>query len=127
MQLAARFLEKTREEWVATFDRLDACIAPVLEMEEAAEFSHNKERNSFAANPEGKFEPVRSFNIDIPKQTLVKVDFTDSGTQIIVARVVLPGSGGAVGPEGRGAHGRDHEGGGIFCGRHSETGRQQSH
>ncbi|MBW2096619.1 MAG: CoA transferase [Deltaproteobacteria bacterium] len=41
------FKTKTRDEWVAIFDGTDACVAPVLELDEAAEHAHNSERNVF--------------------------------------------------------------------------------
>ncbi|CAG5134826.1 unnamed protein product [Candidula unifasciata] len=41
------FLTKTRDEWVAAFEGLDACVTPVLSTEEAAEHPHNKSRRSF--------------------------------------------------------------------------------
>ena len=44
---AAKFAEKTRDEWDALFDGVDACVTPVLEWSEAPAYRHNKERNSF--------------------------------------------------------------------------------
>ncbi|BFY97282.1 hypothetical protein BsWGS_00322 [Bradybaena similaris] len=41
------FLTKTRDEWVAAFEGLDACVTPVLSTEEAAEHPHNKGRGAF--------------------------------------------------------------------------------
>lgn len=45
--LEEAFLKKTREEWVEVFKGLDACVSPVLSLDEAAENKHNKERGSF--------------------------------------------------------------------------------
>ena len=47
LKLADIFLQKTRDEWSAIFDETDACVAPVLDKEEAGEHYHNKHRGSF--------------------------------------------------------------------------------
>ncbi len=44
---AARFLEKTRDEWTEHFENTDACVAPVLSMEEAPGHPHNRSRETF--------------------------------------------------------------------------------
>ncbi|CAD6997009.1 alpha-methylacyl-CoA racemase [Ceratitis capitata] len=41
------FLEKTQKEWSLIFDNCDACVFPVLEWEEVAEYGHNKFRRNF--------------------------------------------------------------------------------
>ncbi len=38
---------KTRDEWMKVFDGTDACVAPVLSMDEAAKHPHNAERKTF--------------------------------------------------------------------------------
>jgi alpha-methylacyl-CoA racemase len=43
----ARFLEKTREEWADHFEGTDACVAPVLSMEEAPNHPHHRSRGAF--------------------------------------------------------------------------------
>jgi alpha-methylacyl-CoA racemase len=45
--LAARFAERTRAEWTAVFDGLDACVAPVLTPAEAPSHPHNRARGTF--------------------------------------------------------------------------------
>ena len=57
--MRGRFLERTRAEWEAVFAGLDACVTPVLEMDEAREFTHNKEREAFRLSDQGKWDPVR--------------------------------------------------------------------
>lgn len=42
--IAARFREKSRDEWAALFDATDACVAPVLAFSEASTDSHNAAR-----------------------------------------------------------------------------------
>jgi alpha-methylacyl-CoA racemase len=44
---AARFREKTRDEWAALFAGTDACVTPVLSFAEAPEHPHNRERGSY--------------------------------------------------------------------------------
>ena len=38
--LAAKFKRRTRDEWVQVFDGSDACVAPVLDWDEAAQHPH---------------------------------------------------------------------------------------
>mmetsp|Transcript_21191 Transcript_21191/g.53486 ORF Transcript_21191/g.53486 Transcript_21191/m.53486 type:complete len:377 (-) Transcript_21191:240-1370(-) len=45
------FSTRTRAEWEAVFDARDACVTPVLEMEEAAVHPHNAARGSFRTGP----------------------------------------------------------------------------
>jgi len=45
--LADIFRSKTRDEWVAIFDGLDACVSPVLALDEVASHAHNAERGVF--------------------------------------------------------------------------------
>jgi alpha-methylacyl-CoA racemase len=42
-----RFLEKTRDEWAAIFEPLDACVSPVLSLAEAPLHPHNEARKAF--------------------------------------------------------------------------------
>lgn len=42
------FRTKTRDEWTEIFEPLDACVAPVLYLEEAAENEHNKFRRTYS-------------------------------------------------------------------------------
>lgn len=46
-RLAARFREKTRDEWTALLEGTDACFAPVLTMDEAPEHPHMKAREVY--------------------------------------------------------------------------------
>ncbi|XP_059099684.1 alpha-methylacyl-CoA racemase-like [Tigriopus californicus] len=52
------FMGKTRDEWTQIFDKLDACVTPVLEMEETSTFAHHQERQAFAPNAKGQFDPI---------------------------------------------------------------------
>jgi len=46
-RMAAIFKAKTRDEWTAIFEGTDACVAPVLSLEEAAAHPHNQVRGTF--------------------------------------------------------------------------------
>jgi alpha-methylacyl-CoA racemase len=45
--LAAAFRTRTRDEWEEVFGEMDACVAPVLTMEEAIRHPHNTARAAF--------------------------------------------------------------------------------
>lgn len=49
--LAEKFRTKTRDEWAAYFRQSDACVTPVLELQEVGDNEHNRERKSFYRNP----------------------------------------------------------------------------
>jgi alpha-methylacyl-CoA racemase len=46
-ELSRIFKTKTRDEWSTIFKDSDACAFPVLDMNEAPEYEHNKVRGSF--------------------------------------------------------------------------------
>jgi len=46
-RLRAAFLTKTRDEWCAQLEKTDACVTPVLSMEEAPDHHHNQSRQTF--------------------------------------------------------------------------------
>ncbi|OBK68553.1 carnitine dehydratase [Mycobacterium colombiense] len=46
-KLADAFLQRTRDEWAARFDGTDACVSPVLSIDEAPEHPHAIARSSF--------------------------------------------------------------------------------
>ena len=45
--LEEKFKRKTQQDWVEIFKDLDACVSPVLTLNEAAQHQHNIERKSF--------------------------------------------------------------------------------
>jgi alpha-methylacyl-CoA racemase len=45
--LADAFRARTRDEWAELFAPLDACVAPVLTLDEAPRHPHNEARGSF--------------------------------------------------------------------------------
>jgi alpha-methylacyl-CoA racemase len=48
-KLAALFLTRARDEWVALLEGTDACFAPVLDWDEAPRHAHNAARETFIA------------------------------------------------------------------------------
>jgi alpha-methylacyl-CoA racemase len=46
-RVAALIKTRTRDEWTAILEGSDACFAPVLSVEEAANHPHNVERGTF--------------------------------------------------------------------------------
>lgn len=46
-KLAAIFRQKSRDEWCAILEGTDACVAPVLDMDEAPAHPHNQARQTF--------------------------------------------------------------------------------
>ncbi|MCY4024992.1 MAG: CaiB/BaiF CoA-transferase family protein [Acidobacteria bacterium] len=54
--LAAVFRTRTRDEWMAAFEGSDACVAPVLDMDEAPRHPHNRARETFVRRA-GRWQP----------------------------------------------------------------------
>ncbi len=46
-RLAGLFATRDRDEWVVLFEGSDACVAPVLDLDEAPEHPHNRARETF--------------------------------------------------------------------------------
>ena len=44
---AGCFLHKTRSEWTSIFEQRDACVTPVLSVQESLDHAHNRERGNF--------------------------------------------------------------------------------
>lgn len=57
--LAARFAERTRDEWCALLEGTDACFAPVLDLSEAPLAPHNRAREAFV-EVDGVIQPAPS-------------------------------------------------------------------
>jgi alpha-methylacyl-CoA racemase len=52
--VAEQFRKRTRAEWSAIFEGSDACVAPVLTLDEAQTHPHNQARQAFVEVGEGK-------------------------------------------------------------------------
>lgn len=57
-RMADIFRQKTQSEWQDIFDGTDACVAPVLSLDDAALHPHNVSRASFVLNTKGKYDPA---------------------------------------------------------------------
>jgi len=55
-ELAAVFRTRTRDDWAMLFEGTDACVAPVLDMDEAPRHPHNAARGTFIER-EGAIQP----------------------------------------------------------------------
>jgi alpha-methylacyl-CoA racemase len=55
--IADVFAERSRDEWVAAFDGLDACLTPVLTMQEVLDHPHLAARGSFYRDGSGVVHP----------------------------------------------------------------------
>jgi alpha-methylacyl-CoA racemase len=44
---AERFIDRTRNQWTAVFEQRDACVTPVLSVEESIAHEHNRQRGNF--------------------------------------------------------------------------------
>jgi alpha-methylacyl-CoA racemase len=49
LRLADMFRARTRSEWCALLEGTDACVAPVLDWDEAPEHPHNRARGTFVS------------------------------------------------------------------------------
>uniref|UniRef100_A0A8C8Z5P6 Alpha-methylacyl-CoA racemase n=1 Tax=Prolemur simus TaxID=1328070 RepID=A0A8C8Z5P6_PROSS len=56
-KFADAFAKKTKAEWCQIFDGTDACVTPVLAIEEAVHHDHNKERGSFITDEKQSVSP----------------------------------------------------------------------
>ncbi|GMR46897.1 hypothetical protein PMAYCL1PPCAC_17092, partial [Pristionchus mayeri] len=52
-ELERVFLTKTRDEWAKICEGKDACVAPVLDMEEVGNYPHHRERGAFICDEDG--------------------------------------------------------------------------
>ena len=60
---AARFMERSRDEWAEHFSGLDACVAPVLDAVEARHHPHNMARSVFI-DVDGVVQPAPAPRFD---------------------------------------------------------------
>lgn len=84
-----KILEKTQEEWINIFDNLDACVTPVLSLEQ---FINNKNtierklisREDYFPNPSPKLENMKVLNNSIPldgehtKEILAEIGYSEN-------------------------------------------------
>lgn len=56
-KLASVFKKRSRDEWCAIFEGSDACVSPVLDLDEAPHHPHNVARETFQ-DVDGRFQPA---------------------------------------------------------------------
>ncbi len=56
-RFAEVFRSRTRDEWAGVFDGTDACVAPVLDLDEAPQHPHNLARDTFSPGPQQSSMP----------------------------------------------------------------------
>jgi alpha-methylacyl-CoA racemase len=86
-KLAATFATRTRDEWTAIFDGTDACVAPVLSMNEAPHHPHNAARSTFVEQG-GITQPAPAPRFSATKSSTPRMPTGDNGAdtgQILAA------------------------------------------
>ncbi|XP_025829459.1 alpha-methylacyl-CoA racemase isoform X1 [Agrilus planipennis] len=81
------FKEKTQKEWCEVFDKLDACVTPVLSIKEAALNDHNVTNKTFVKDVEENYAPQPAPKLSrTPAQTHCKEAFPKNGqdTEVIL-------------------------------------------
>jgi alpha-methylacyl-CoA racemase len=56
-RIGAVIATKSREDWLSVFDGLDACLTPVLSLQESARHSHNTTRGVYLRDEGGALQP----------------------------------------------------------------------
>ena len=70
-RFAEIFRTRTRDEWTACFEGTDACVTPVLSMEEAPRHPHNLARSSFV-QVDGVLQPAPAPRFSASATTILK-------------------------------------------------------
>ena len=84
---ASRFREKTREEWSRVFADTDACVTPVLDMDEAPDHAHHTALGSFVA-PGGVRQPAPTPEFfALPRRDVRLAPVPGGDTSAILARL----------------------------------------
>jgi len=89
-RFAQVFASKTRQEWTRIFDGTDACVAPVLELDEAADHPHNIARETFGAGIGGSRMPSPAPRLSrTPGSISTKAPGAGEDTETILAELGL--------------------------------------
>ncbi len=85
-RLAAVFATRTRDEWTATFTGVDACVTPVLTVDEALAHPHLVARESFV-DVDGVVQPASAPRFSrTPGMVRATTDPTDHETDTVLGR-----------------------------------------
>lgn len=102
-KLTDAFRTRTRDEWCALLDGHDACVAPVLDMNEAPQHPHNLARGTFVEvdgvlqpGPAPRFERTQNELVNRPPEIgadtmalLVGLGFSDEDVAALIAARVI--------------------------------------
>ncbi len=83
--IGAKIGSQTRQHWTSVFDGSDACVAPVLSMDEAANHPHNQARQVLAES-DGVLQPVPAPRFDGKTPEVPKTDMTAQDYDAILAQ-----------------------------------------
>jgi alpha-methylacyl-CoA racemase len=84
-RLARIFATKTREEWEEHFAAVDACVTPVLTMEEAPHHPHHRERGTFQI-VDGQVQPNSPYRFSRTPATVASLAAARLDTTAVLAR-----------------------------------------
>lgn len=85
--MARVFRSRTRDEWCARLEHTEACVSPVLSLQEAPLHPHNRARGVFATPPSGVVQPAAAPRFSAtPAQAPVPASGSaDEATQALTA------------------------------------------
>jgi alpha-methylacyl-CoA racemase len=84
------FATCTRDEWTEIFDGTDACVTPVLSMDEAGDHPHNAAREALVAGPSGQRpHPAPRFSAGAAVDTSIEMN-ADSVEALLVSLGLEP-------------------------------------
>lgn len=74
--LTAAFLTRKRDEWAEVFDSRDACVSPVLDLDEAPNSAHLADRRTFETDAAGVVHPAPAprFSLTTPRAVSVPAE-----------------------------------------------------
>jgi len=82
--IAAKIRGETREHWTSVFEGSDACVAPILSMDEAADHPHNEARKVFAES-NGVLQPAPAPRFDGGVPDIPETDMTAQDYDAVLA------------------------------------------
>ena len=81
-KLTAVFKTRTRDEWTAIFEGTDACVAPILSMQEAPKYAHNAARGTFVT-ADGVLQPAPAPRYSASTTTPPRMSTGDNGADTV--------------------------------------------
>lgn len=81
------FAKKTQEEWCNIFDGTNACVTPVLTIDEAPQHKHNQAQNTFVKNVSDEFVPATAPKLSRTSgesKSIMKVPEIGEHTEVIM-------------------------------------------